>query len=295
MDGQDEGDLILIDEMGCPTDGTIMSALTKVKGTGKLIETKFEAFKFPSSDAVLFKAIVSPCVGTCQPAHCYISTDYGPGPSSSTGSMASGTPQRQVYSYGKRRKRSAKKIEANEEEVILSRFLRVEDKFPSDPELDDVLSNSSNSNSLDHGKNYQMMDSLNEPLNDQSCYGPTSIILTCVFFLFGQILIILFVTYMCVIRRTKTFKYGIRNHLNPYHLSQSSSSSSANSQTASSVSGSKSYRESVKQKRSSGADSHSSPPLSPTTPLGLLMTASGHHHHASCSSSAPSPFDPYYY
>lgn len=185
LDGSDDNEIVLIDELGCPTDGTIMTSLTKVssKTGSKAIETKFDAFKFPTSDAVLFKAVVSPCVGQCTPAHCYTTSSDG--------------THRQVFSFGKRRRRrSAGENDAvKDDDVVLSKFLTVEDTFPFESDNGDSDSENQISDMLIESKDGRSMDNL--------CYGPTSIIVTCLFFLFAQLLIIFCVTYICLIKRRK--------------------------------------------------------------------------------------------
>jgi len=112
MDGTDNGEIVLIDELGCPTDTTILGAL--VKGKHQAVEAAFEAFKFPTSDVVQFKAIVSPCVTACEPIIC------GAG----------------VNSLGRRRRRSASSVNGvggsggdEQEKMVVVRTLKIEDNF----------------------------------------------------------------------------------------------------------------------------------------------------------------------
>ncbi|KAL3194598.1 hypothetical protein MRX96_054068, partial [Rhipicephalus microplus] len=51
----------------CPTDRTIMGPLHKVNEDGKVLHAPFDAFKFPTSEIVQFKALVTPCLPTCEP------------------------------------------------------------------------------------------------------------------------------------------------------------------------------------------------------------------------------------
>lgn len=57
-DGVDTSELTLIDDKGCPTDIAIMGAVRKVNGNGKIIEAPFEAFKFPTSGIIQFRALI---------------------------------------------------------------------------------------------------------------------------------------------------------------------------------------------------------------------------------------------
>ena len=47
-----------------------MSELKKSLGSDKILVSKFDAFRFPSSDMVQFRAMVTPCMPTCPPVTC---------------------------------------------------------------------------------------------------------------------------------------------------------------------------------------------------------------------------------
>lgn len=70
MDGVGGSEIMLIDGEGCPTDPSIMMAMTNAKGNGQTLEAQFDAFKFPTSDTVAFRALVTPCIPHCEPVHC---------------------------------------------------------------------------------------------------------------------------------------------------------------------------------------------------------------------------------
>ena len=70
MDGADSGEITLIDSRGCPTDHFIMGPIYKSALTGKVLLSHFDAFKFPSSQTVQFRALVTPCMPTCEPVQC---------------------------------------------------------------------------------------------------------------------------------------------------------------------------------------------------------------------------------
>lgn len=59
VDGATDTELLLIDERGCPTEPSIMSELRKSEETEKMLESSFDAFRFPSSQMVQFRAMVS--------------------------------------------------------------------------------------------------------------------------------------------------------------------------------------------------------------------------------------------
>lgn len=70
MDGADSGEITLIDSRGCPTDHFIMGPIYKSQISGKILISHFDAFKFPSSQTVQFRALVTPCMPTCEPVQC---------------------------------------------------------------------------------------------------------------------------------------------------------------------------------------------------------------------------------
>lgn len=59
-----------IDSDGCPTDANIMGPLIKMDPNGHRILAPFDAFKFPTSDMVFFRAIVTSCLAECAPVVC---------------------------------------------------------------------------------------------------------------------------------------------------------------------------------------------------------------------------------
>ena len=86
MDGVDSSEILLIDSLGktldgmmntikietisgCPTDSSIMQSLVTV-GSAKILQANFDAFKFPTSQLVQFRALVTPCMPRCDPVKC---------------------------------------------------------------------------------------------------------------------------------------------------------------------------------------------------------------------------------
>lgn len=70
MDGADNAEITLIDSNGCPTDHFIMGPIYRSQNTQKILLSHFDAFKFPSSEVVQFRALVTPCMPTCEPVQC---------------------------------------------------------------------------------------------------------------------------------------------------------------------------------------------------------------------------------
>ncbi len=118
VDGATDTELLLIDDRGCPADTSIMGPLNKSRQSNKTLISDFDAFRFPTSDVVQFRAMVTPCMPTCEPVICDV-TDY-------TGQT------RQVGSYGKRKKRDLsrqRRMTAQPEEMLVIKTLKIVDKI----------------------------------------------------------------------------------------------------------------------------------------------------------------------
>lgn len=115
MDGQDQSEILLIDSNGCPTDSAIMGAINKIGGEKKAIQGPFDAFKFPTSETVQFRALVTPCLPACEPVNCNV-RNYD-------GSL------RELNSFGRRRRRRRNADSSNEEEILVARAIQIKDKF----------------------------------------------------------------------------------------------------------------------------------------------------------------------
>jgi len=125
-DGIDASEILLIDAIGCPTDYSIMNVLEEVNGSGQTLHANFEAFKFPTSSVVQFRALVTPCIPRCDPVVCEI-TDYH-------GSSKS------LTSFGKRKKRSSEHDfnhivdaavgdDTKKEDVMVAGVIHISDQF----------------------------------------------------------------------------------------------------------------------------------------------------------------------
>ncbi|XP_025074327.1 uncharacterized protein LOC105428263 isoform X3 [Pogonomyrmex barbatus] len=118
MDGVDSSEIVLIDSDGCPTDHVIMGPLYKSATTGKILLSHFDAFKFPSSEVVQFRALVTPCMPTCEPVQC--------DQEETTGEL------RSVISFGRRRRRrrsTAVGGTQSREDLLLVQSIQITDKF----------------------------------------------------------------------------------------------------------------------------------------------------------------------
>ncbi|KAL1115832.1 hypothetical protein AAG570_006122 [Ranatra chinensis] len=112
MDGVDSAEIVLIDSDGCPTDHFIMGPLYKSAESGKVLLSYFDAFKFPSSEVVQFRALVTPCMPTCDPVQCDTEDASG--------------ELRSVNSFGKRRRRRSS---SSREDLLLVQTIQITDKF----------------------------------------------------------------------------------------------------------------------------------------------------------------------
>ena len=117
VDGQDQSEILLIDSNGCPTDAAIMGAMNKIGGDKKAIEGPFDAFKFPTSETVQFRALVTPCLPTCEPVLCNVRSFDG--------------SSREMDSFGRRRRRRSISSDdaSNEEEILVAKAIQIKDKF----------------------------------------------------------------------------------------------------------------------------------------------------------------------
>ena len=121
LDGVDSSEILLIDSLGCPTDPTIMGPITTVDEAALSLQAPFDAFKFPTSDVVQFKALVTPCLPSCEPVLCNVEDYYG--------------IERRVDSYGKRRRRRDVNS-TNDEDMLLVQSIRIADKFQFNKEME---------------------------------------------------------------------------------------------------------------------------------------------------------------
>lgn len=125
MDGADNAEITLIDSDGCPTDHFIMGPIYKSTISGKILLSHFDAFKFPSSEVVQFRALVTPCMPTCEPVQCD-QEDY----SGELRSLISyGRKRRSINGTetGLRKKRESSK--KSHEDMLLVQSIQITDKF----------------------------------------------------------------------------------------------------------------------------------------------------------------------
>lgn len=194
LDGVDANEILLIDERGCPTDPTILGVLEKSTDSSKILLSAFDAFKFPSSDKVQFRALVSPCLPTCEPVKCDVA-DY-------TGEV------RLVDSYGRRKRDlSRQRRDSPTEEVLVVQTIEIVDKFLPPPAAD-LSENIQELEHLERQKNlYSTLSDLKhntsmteifikEKLSSSSCINTMGVIIAGALFLAAQLIIIIAWAYV---------------------------------------------------------------------------------------------------
>uniref|UniRef100_A0A0K2U2F7 Putative LOC100169340 [Acyrthosiphon pisum] n=1 Tax=Lepeophtheirus salmonis TaxID=72036 RepID=A0A0K2U2F7_LEPSM len=146
-DGNDQTEISLIDSRGCPSEGNIMGPLRSVQGAKIFtLAAEFDAFKFPTSEIVHFRAHVTPCIPKCKPVRC---------------NAYEGGHHIEVDSYGRRKKRYAPR---EEEEVnqgskmLVTQAFYVSDKFKGERRRSSS-SPQRNQTNTDHFFNDETMDS----------------------------------------------------------------------------------------------------------------------------------------
>ncbi|XP_063706105.1 uncharacterized protein LOC134835164 [Culicoides brevitarsis] len=126
QDGAEE--IQLINERGCPVEPTIMGAVDKVDDKKPVrLFAPFSAFKFPTSDTVQFRCLVSLCIPKCEPVDCSLNNGYY---------------SEHVESRGRRRRSvdafSGKNI--SKKDILLSHSLKISDIRIMDNLLQDSAS-----------------------------------------------------------------------------------------------------------------------------------------------------------
>ncbi|XP_050303993.1 uncharacterized protein LOC126741569 isoform X2 [Anthonomus grandis grandis] len=166
MDGVDSSEIVLIDSDGCPTDHFIMGPIYKSAQTGKILLSHFDAFKFPSSEVVQFRALVTPCMPSCEPVQC--------DQEESTGEL------RSVISFGKRRRRRSTE---SQEDLLLVQSIQITDKFGFDK----------NANNTSLGSEAVF---INSDYNQGLCFNLAGLMVAGLLFLAVQMVIIAACTFI---------------------------------------------------------------------------------------------------
>lgn len=124
MDGTDSAEIVLIDKRGCPTDHFIMGPIYRDDSSAKNLVSHFDAFKFPSSPTVQFRALITPCIPSCEPVQCD-DENYG-------------SEARSIASYGRKKRSANESYPLNDDKsqtnsvsssMLLVQAIEINDKF----------------------------------------------------------------------------------------------------------------------------------------------------------------------
>ncbi|XP_055923094.1 uncharacterized protein LOC129953724 [Eupeodes corollae] len=133
MDGSDNAEITLIDSNGCPTDHFIMGPIYKGSITGKMLLSHFDAFKFPSSEVVQFRALVTPCMPSCEPVQCDQEDAGGEFKSLlSLGRRRRSLNSTVLYSERRSRREAVTSKQPSQEDMMLVQSIQITDKFGFD-------------------------------------------------------------------------------------------------------------------------------------------------------------------
>ncbi|EFA00860.1 hypothetical protein TcasGA2_TC003763 [Tribolium castaneum] len=176
MDGVDSSEIVLIDSDGCPTDHFIMGPIYKSAESGKILLSHFDAFKFPSSEVVQFRALVTPCMPTCEPVQC--------DQEESSGDL------RSVVSYGRRRRRRSTDPH---DDLLLVQSIQITDKFGFERDANKSLES----------------EAIFIPNESGVCINMAGLIVAGAVFLSAQLLIIALWTFIWQRRRSNKLNDGM--------------------------------------------------------------------------------------
>ncbi|XP_068153531.1 uncharacterized protein nyo [Drosophila tropicalis] len=199
MDGSDSAEITLIDANGCPTDQYIMGTIQKLSHNRKVLLSQFDAFKFPSSEVVQFRALVTPCIPRCEPVIC----DSEDGASGELKSLVSyGRKKRSIvngtdggeFLVSTRQRRDVSPADDN---ILLVQSIQITDKFGFQSEDG---GNASDVEARPHEKAYAGV-----ALDKLTCLNGYGLIFAGALFLLAQLSI--FGIWKTVQRRTRKERY----------------------------------------------------------------------------------------
>ena len=176
---------------GCPTDYSILGVLSEVNNTGQILQAAFDAFKFPTSDVVQFRALVTPCIPRCDPVRCDVTDYYG--------------RSNNLKSFGKRKKRSSSSSEGEDNELMVAGVIHISDKFELEDSTKSKDQGDSDSNhgvikndGTDHfgGSSSSGEEVWTQQYNGDSCLNTASFAIGATIFLLAQCLLVGFWTYL---------------------------------------------------------------------------------------------------
>ncbi|XP_037909523.1 uncharacterized protein LOC119650659 isoform X2 [Hermetia illucens] len=186
MDGSDNAEITLIDSDGCPTDHFIMGPIYKSTSTGKILLSHFDAFKFPSSEVVQFRALVTPCMPTCEPVQCDQEDISGELKSL----ISFGRRKRSVNATESHRSRRETTSKPSHEDMLLVQSIQITDKFGFEKQQMDKAGNINSSETVFMSSDAQGF-----------CINAIGLIVAGTVFLLAQLAVIAIWTYLHQRRR----------------------------------------------------------------------------------------------
>ena len=226
-DGNDQNEIMLLDSNGCPTEGQIMGPLIKQQGGGKMLVANFDAFKFPTSEVVQFRALVTPCMPRCQPVQCVYQDYYG---GDNTRIISYGRKKRSARGSGNsffaslsRDGRVKRSIEGgrDEEDLLVTHTFKITDTFDKEkPQLENkdekILSQTRTENTVPrltepfHTKNsFSFTEEVFDPSNVEVCLNITALIAGVAVLLVLQLIFIFVYTHFLQRRNRKRIGLGL--------------------------------------------------------------------------------------
>lgn len=143
----------------------------------------FDAFKFPSSEVVQFRALVTPCMPTCEPVHCDQEDVSG--------------ELRSVHSFGKRRRRRSTEPR---EDLLLVQSIQITDKFGFNK--NGQARHQEDNTTTSYGSESVYVHQSEAETFESFCVNIFGIVISCLIFLAVQVAVIIAWTY--VWQRNKT-------------------------------------------------------------------------------------------
>ncbi|XP_017144978.1 uncharacterized protein LOC108157435 [Drosophila miranda] len=217
MDGSDSAEITLIDANGCPTDQYIMGTIQKLTHNRKVLLSQFDAFKFPSSEVVQFRALVTPCIPRCEPVIC----DTEDGASGELKSLVSyGRKKRSVlngtdgaeFMVSTRHRRDVGPVDDN---ILLVQSIQITDKFGFQPEdgSSSSTTTTTNGNGNDSGSGPHEKAYAGVAQDKLTCLNGYGLIMAGALFLLAQLSI--FGIWKTVQRRTHKERYLYQHEPTP--------------------------------------------------------------------------------
>ncbi|XP_020817193.1 uncharacterized protein LOC110190877 [Drosophila serrata] len=213
MDGSDSAEITLIDANGCPTDQYIMGNIQKLAHNRKVLLSQFDAFKFPSSEVVQFRALVTPCIPRCEPVIC----DSEDGASGELKSLVSyGRKKRSVlngtdgaeFMVSTRQRRDVGPADDN---ILLMQSIQITDKFGFQPEDGTTTNGSGNDSGTGSGPHEKAYAGVAQ--DKLTCLNGYGLIMAGGLFLLAQLSI--FGIWKTVQRRTSKERYLYQHEPTP--------------------------------------------------------------------------------